>query len=253
MPTDYRRLCARGLRRAGGVLIFIEMRETHELDKSSQSRLDRRDVCFVEVFKTITVTADNILRFQGYRARPAPPQVRDSAELAARTANALIEPAAAFVFVPIMVDSEMETVRVRNGPTFHSRYLGRYFRPAHGGAAFVATIGSALERRVDELHSDGDDVGSILLDCAGVLAIHSVVSQVRSCAARPIRKEGYRLVGRMGPGHGDWSLRDQPALFSLFGGCHLPASLSSHCIMTPAKSMSGFIAVVPSGSYGDGR
>jgi hypothetical protein len=59
------------------------------------------------------------------------------------------------------------------------------------------------------------------------------------------REMGCRILGRIGPGHGDWPLTDQAALFALFEGAPVPVALLDAGLMSPKKSMSGLFGLVP--------
>jgi hypothetical protein len=136
-------------------------------------------------------------------------------------------------------------VALEAGPRFGSADLARLLQGARHGAAFVATIGPELEARVDALYAEGDYLAWFLLDSAGTLAVHLVVSRLRAQVARIAREMGCRVLGRIGPGHGDWPLTDQPALFSVFEGAPVPVALLEAGLMRPKKSMSGLFGLVP--------
>jgi hypothetical protein len=207
---------------------------------------DGAEVHLLTEFQPITVSAEKVLRLQGYRdLGQVDAEVRRAAEEAARAAGLLLSPGAAFRIVPLEVRDARGSVALEAGPRFRSADLARLLQGARHGAAFVATIGPGLEARVDALYAEGDFLAWFLLDSAGTLAVHLVVSRLRAQVAPMAREMGCRILGRIGPGHGDWPLTDQAALFALFEGAPVPVALLDAGLMSPKKSMSGLFGLVP--------
>ena len=98
---------------------------------------------------------------------------------------------------------------------------------------------------MESLHRAGDYLHWLLLDTAGTLAVHLAISRIRARIARIVGQIGACVRGRISPGHGDWPLQDQAALFSLFGTASLPVRLLDKGLMMPGKSMSGLMAITP--------
>jgi hypothetical protein len=195
----------------------------------------------------IILNPRKLLRVQGYRELDrVSPAIADAAKSAANIAAALARPAGAFRIVSTEVTA-IDSVCIEGGVIFRSAALAHYLRHGRDAAVFVATIGPELERRVDELYEAGSYLEWLFLESAGNLAVHVAVSQLRTRIAEATLALGYRLIGRLGPGHGDWPLADQPRLFALLDGASLPVVLSEHAVMTPRKSISGLCGICPVG------
>jgi len=196
-------------------------------------------------FQPMPLSAVKILRLHGYRdLGRVSTQIREAAREAVEMAGPLLKPAGVFRIMRVDV-SAPATVRVEDGVILRGVEVARLLRGAEYGAVFVATIGIGVEHRAEDLHRAGDYLRWLLLDTAGTLAVHLAISRIRAHVARIAGQIGSRVRGRIGPGHGDWPLQDQAALFSLFDTASLPVRLLDKGLMMPGKSMSGLMALTP--------
>jgi hypothetical protein len=193
----------------------------------------------------IGLTVFPILRFQGYRTlEQVGAPIRQVAQEMITVAERLIDPRVAFVRRSIeRVDPE--TLTLVDGPTFRGRCFAMHLSPARDAVCFVGTLGPALDDRATALADAGDLLEALFLEAAGWLAIEKMLRAFRvhlGARAQPTRQ---RLSPRLGPGFMDWSLAEQPALFSVFGDAPLPVAVSEYCVMTPKKSVSGLFGLLP--------
>ena len=199
------------------------------------------------------VDRDRVLRIQGYpdlsRVRPV---IRRAAEAMAATASALSEPAIAHCIVRVESLSEDELL-LEGSVRLHCMAFGRQLKGCTEIAPFVLGVGEAIPRRVQELAESGDLLEAVLLEAAGWLAIEDATRQFKTWLRETSLKRECRITSRMGPGYsykiGDkmhmWRLEEQAALFGLFGGSKLPATLMESCAMSPKMSRSGFYGIAP--------
>src|SRR5262245_30720437 len=196
------------------------------------------------VSEPIRLTVFPILRFQGYRTieQPAAP-IREAAQAMIETAEELIDPRVGFVMRDIERISA-ESLTLGGGPTFHGRCFAMHLSRARQAVCFVATLGPALDEQVARLADADDLLEAVFLEAAGWLAIEKLLRAFRGHLGARLRPR-QRLSPRLGPGFLDWSLSEQPALFSSFGHAPLPVSVSEYCVMTPKKSISGLFGLLP--------
>jgi hypothetical protein len=185
-----------------------------------------------------------ILRLQKYRdlAR-VPAAIRDAAEEAARQAPGLIAPDV----VVWRGAAEVEEARIVLGGTqqFESRGLARLLARSDEAYVIVLTIGAALEERAHAMFEEQLFLESVLLDTAAWAAIELLMRTIRRRLGDVERPAGRSVTHRLGPGHLDWPLAEQPALLALFGDTPLPVRLNEAACMLPQKSISGVLGIVP--------
>lgn len=193
-----------------------------------------------------TVPSDLVLRLQKYRDLDRVPRmVRRATEAAAAEASRLVEPAVVRWRGPVTGADPAGVVTLDGGHTFHSRALARLLARSTEAVAFVLTIGPRLEARVQGLLEEKLYVEAILLDTAAWAAIELLRQALRRALAREAGEGGHALTARLGPGHADWSVEEQRALFGLFGDAPLPVTVNESACMLPRKSISGVFGLVP--------
>jgi hypothetical protein len=192
------------------------------------------------------IPADLVLRLQKYRdlAR-VPGAVRRASEAAAAEAGPLVEPAVVVWQGPVTGVDPGGPVTLDGEHTFHSRTLARLLAESTEALVFVLTIGPRLETRTQALLEAKLYVEAVLLDTAAWAAIELLRQALRRRLADDARARGLALTARLGPGHGDWPVEEQPRLLAVFGGAPLPVTVNEAACMLPRKSISGLFGLVP--------
>lgn len=107
-------------------------------------------------------------------------------------------------------------------------------------SCFIATVGPDLDRRVEELQSEGQLADAAVLDALGSGAVEWLADRFLS----HIERQSGQLVGpRFSPGYCDWPLSDQPGLFALLDHRLIGVELDSSCLMQPRKSISALFGL----------
>ena len=117
--------------------------------------------------------------------------------------------------------------------------VGPLIRAAPERWAFVATIGSKLETRVQEHFANNRFLEAVLLDAAGSVAADALCDLIEQQCA------GQRDSTRFSPGHCGWALDAQRPLLGLLGSAEIGVRLRSSLLMDPLKSVSGIVARGP--------
>jgi hypothetical protein len=86
-----------------------------------------------------------------------------------------------------------------------------------------------------------------LLDTAGWALIEVAARALRRALRDALGPAGWHVTHRLGPGHADWPLAEQPGLLTLLGPAPLPVRLSPHGVLVPFKSVSGLFGLRPAG------
>jgi hypothetical protein len=186
-----------------------------------------------------------VLRLARYRRRAevAPAIWEATLRMAAR-AQELARPIALLRAIEIEA-VDPAGVRLRGGPVFSGRAVGRLLGGCPTGVAFVLTLGPGLESEVSALGDGREPLDAFLLDTAGWAALEVTVRALRLDLAARARAAGLRLTHRLGPGYRDWPLPEQHALLTLFTAAPAVVHLSEHAVLTPFKSLTGIFGARP--------
>jgi len=105
--------------------------------------------------------------------------------------------------------------------------------------AFLATIGDALERRVQEHFAATRFLEGVLLDASGSVAAEAMAARIeRACT-------GDQSSERFSPGYCHWVMAGQRPLLALLRSDELGVELLPSLLMQPLKSVSGIVVQAP--------
>jgi hypothetical protein len=150
-----------------------------------------------------------------------------------------------------MVEARRGKILLSDGTRFASPKIARALSRAEKVCCFLATVGPAVDKRVQRLMAQGRCAEAYVLDAVGSMSVESVVEQFYQRMARKQAGKGGGVTLRFSPGYCDWSIRQQHQLFAIFAGTDAPdVALSSRCLMTPRKSISGLFGLLPPGAKG---
>jgi len=115
----------------------------------------------------------------------------------------------------------------------------------------TCTIGPALEEKVRELMSTGQEPEGYILDAVGSVAAEAVADAVNARICHWAEAQGLLAAPRFSPGYGDWSLEEQREIFRMLPAGEVGMSLNPSCMMIPRKSVSFAVRFVPPGAGAD--
>lgn len=197
----------------------------------------------------LDLSTASLLRAMGYVSADAPAASAQVAECLARLrqgAEVLIDARAVWTVAPAtVVGGEV----LCGQPATHRLAIGdvvaRFLRNSQAVVAFVATIGSALEREARQAMATGEPLDGFILDAIGSAAADACAA----AAARQIAKDaaacGWRATNRYSPGYCSWDTADQANLFALLPAQPAGVELNKSGLMHPLKSVSGVVGVGP--------
>jgi hypothetical protein len=189
-----------------------------------------------------------VLRLARYRQRHAvEPAVREAAEAMAARATTLIEPQALLGARPVAAASDTGA-RLRPGPAFSGRAVGRLLDGCAQAVPFVLTLGPRLEAEAAARVERREWLEAFLLDTAGWAAIETAVRALRQDLRARGRAGGFRVTHRLAPGYADWPLAEQRDLLDCLAGGGGLVRLTEHGVLVPFKSVSGLFGLIRSSS-----
>jgi hypothetical protein len=195
----------------------------------------------------ISLTAEQIIVMP--RGGPIRPALLQSAEEVLALGQTLWQPRVVYSWCQVQaVDGETVTVSAPEGAQVALQVGPKadLLLPAEQALVGVATIGPALERKVQELQAAGESVAAYLLDSAGVLALGVVGEALRCLAEETAAGLGWGVSPSLSPGSlVGWSLRGQRDLCTLLQLDEIGVRLNDYCVLEPHKSASGLIGLGP--------
>lgn len=163
----------------------------------------------------------------------------------------VVAPQGGFVQLEALPNPGQEEIAVP-GISFHTgKTIVKMLRGAKRYVFFMATAGPGPENLAKSLMAEGQYLEAYIVDL--------VASGMAEAAARYLHDhlkdewalKGQKITNRYSPGYCGWKVDEQQKLFGLFpeGSCGITLSASS--LMSPIKSVSGFVGVGPGVSFRD--
>ena len=124
---------------------------------------------------------------------------------------------------------------------FYSRKLAAHLKGCDRAILFAATVGPGADTIIRR-YSAGSSLKPAILQAAGAAAIEAYADLVTA----HIREKYPNLKIRFSPGYGDFSLNHQKDFFRILDiEKNLGISLNDALLMTPTKSITAVIGVLP--------
>jgi hypothetical protein len=165
------------------------------------------------------------------------PSRRNAWQAALAEARALVQPAAAWDAFPIR-EIRHELVLLANGVKIGGGPVTRVIGGASVLIVAVCTVGPAIESRASELQRSREMFRAMMLSDLGSWVVDRVRQQLCRWLEEDAARRGLRVSASLSPGESEWSVRDQPAIFSLLDTRPIGVSLSQSMVMSPLKSLS---------------
>lgn len=134
-------------------------------------------------------------------------------------------------------------VKLEGGFMLHAGDMAKEWGGSRLLAVAVATIGSALEEKVDELFAQRDFAKAMMLDSVGSAAVESVADDVNYAICQRAETLGLKTSPRSSPGYGKWKLTDQRVLLGATHAYRIGVRLNEQYMMMPRKSVSFAIGI----------
>ncbi len=192
---------------------------------------------------TITINKKLVCRYVGYS-----PDVEPSPRIAAlldeyvENAGHLLEPSFDYALKDVR-EVRGNQVFIEGDVVFESQVISKLLSKCRQVAIFVLTIGGRLEEIAAKLAEGNMIVESYMLDAIGSSAVEGLAESVNDRIRERARQRGLAASRRFSPGYCDWSINQQEAVFRALAGKTSSVQLSSGCLMTPQKSISGIIGI----------
>jgi hypothetical protein len=162
---------------------------------------------------------------------------RDAWQVALAEARALVEPAAVWDVFP-MRETRHDHVLLANGVRIGGGPVTRVVGGASDLIVAVCTVGPAIENRASDVQRSREMFHAMMLSDLGSWAVDAVRQQLCRWLEEDATRHGLHVSASLSPGESEWSVSDQPAIFSLLDTRPIGVSLSESMVMSPIKSLS---------------
>lgn len=208
--------------------------------------------CTTMSFDDIAIDEDSILRIQGYRdIENVRRVIKRAASSAARETETLIVPRAYFRILKVKA-CKGDFLELEDGTVFQNEAFQRFLKDVHSVAAFVLTMGHALDQAVINSIAEDQLLQALFLETAGWLGIEAATRSLSLRLKALALDRDQRLSPRLGPGYSYkldgrsvlWPLEQQQVLFKLFADEPIDVELLESCAMLPKISRSGIFGLL---------
>lgn len=132
------------------------------------------------------------------------------------------------------------------GRTFNTGpVITRNFRGAEYIVLFVSTAGNEFDEWQKEIKAEGDIWREFMADAVGSEIAEAAARIAGTKISEYFAAKGMGISNAFSPGYCGWHVREQEMFFSLLPPEPCGIKLNDSCLMTPIKSVSGFIGAGP--------
>lgn len=146
-----------------------------------------------------------------------------------------------YTILPAQLDQD--TISIGEHYFNVGRSIGTKFTNSTHVAIFTCTTGQLISDRLKELNSQGLILEAYLIDLFGSVMVEKAMDKLQAILEAECTSKGLNITNRYSPGYMKWDVKEQKNLFALLPEDFCGIKLSESCLMTPAKSVSGFIGI----------
>ncbi len=190
-------------------------------------------------FRELTLSEEDIYLAMDYRGNTPDEYIRDLIAQVLQEAAALCIPRYQYRLLEVKAPSRSH-LQIQNTVFSIGKVIASYLPGITQICMFVVTAGKEYEAYLHRLRTEGDIVKEFVAD-----AIGSVIAE--ACVTRVTKElDEYRDLKHSlpySPGYCGWHISEQEKLFSFFPEKPCGITLSESFLMSPVKSVSGFIGL----------
>ena len=177
------------------------------------------------------------MQSEGFTRLLEQPNRRDAWQAALAEAQGLIQPAAVWDSFAIR-EMRHDRLLLANGMKIGGGPVTTVVRGATDLIVAVCTIGQGIECRASELQRNKQMFQAMMLSDLGSWAVDALRQRLCQWLEDNAALRGLRISAPFSPGESDWSVRDQPVIFSLLDTSPIGVFLRPSMVMSPIKSLS---------------
>lgn len=163
----------------------------------------------------------------------------------------LVAPKGAFVQLEALQNPGIEEIAVPGISFRTGKTIVKMVRGAKHYVFFMATAGPGPESLAKSLMAEGQYLEAYIVDLIASHMAEAAAQYMHDHLRDQWALKGQKITNRYSPGYCGWKVDEQQKLFSLFPESSCGITLSASSLMSPIKSVSGFVGVGPGVSFRD--
>lgn len=181
-----------------------------------------------------------VLRYLGYRGKPADARVLDEIDSCTRELEAIASPRSLSRIFPTVLEPDAVTV---GSVIIKSRNLRQHIDGCAQAVVFAATLGAqtdVLLRRYSKI----DMSRAVILQACAAAMVESYCDDCGDILAEEAKKDKLYLRPRYSPGYGDFSITHQTDLLAMLD-CQkkIGLTVTDSLMLAPSKSVTAIIGL----------
>lgn len=193
-------------------------------------------------FNEISLDMGEIYLGIGYKDNEPDTCVISLLEAELSVISGLCFPRFGYKIVPVE-DRATRSVTIEGREIKTGSVITPYFEQAESFAIFVATAGEEFDKYLHDVKAEGDILREFLVDAIGSEIAEATGRALASRLSAEVAEQGLKISNSYSPGYCGWHVREQQNLFAILPEHPCGITLSESSLMSPIKSISGFIAV----------
>lgn len=114
---------------------------------------------------------------------------------------------------------------------------------AESVALFIATAGKTIDEFSKTMWKSGDTLKGYISDVIGSMVVEAAADSMHMQIRDMTSADGKNISNRFSPGYCGWNVCEQHTMFQFFKENYCGITLSESALMSPVKSVSGFIGI----------
>ena len=186
------------------------------------------------------VNRKEILRYLGYRGKPADKKVLSLVESCLSELERTAQPKSTCAWYDAAVQGEEVSFA---GLCIRSEKLAAHLRGCSRAVVFAATLGTGVDRLMAR-YERIDMSRAVVMQASAAALIEAYCNERCEQLAREAAVQGYFLRPRFSPGYADFSIQYQRELLRLLDAAKtIGLSMTESCMLVPVKSVTAVIGL----------
>ena len=197
----------------------------------------------IEDILQIQIDKRKVIKAVGYNGSVrAPSRIRHLITDYVNNLSDILDPSYTYVIRDIISVRDQQ-VSIEGDIVLESESIAYALSQCQKVAVFIVSIGSILEKLSSNIAERGHMVKASVLDAIGSEAVEKLAGLVEEHISQDAADFGLVIGRRFSPGHCDWPITQQEAVFQALGIDTSGVELTSNYLMMPQKSLSGVIGL----------
>lgn len=140
-----------------------------------------------------------------------------------------------------------EGLKMKVGEQFFDldKTVYRFLKNSEEIIIFLCTAGKTISDASQDMMNQGELMEGFVVDTIGSVATEKAMDIIHKQLEVELKESGINTTNRYSPGYCEWNVSEQQKLFKLYPEAYCGITLNDSSLMSPIKSVSGFIGIGP--------